>query len=209
MTDLLPAIEAHFADAFTSPFGDEPVRDEPVGGVLYDALALYVSPSPGGVTAEISDGLAPSTTVTAPTLEEALSAADESARTRLPEAYLEAWSAAKSTPPGPSAFVQRPALTAPDMVLHALRFWGTRLTEVEPDSDDLGISGLLYGVLDFGCNLDEDGLFNAAVLVDERYPVQDYLGHGISPEADAVSITTSLEAIERWAELRLAVQATL
>jgi hypothetical protein len=203
MTDLLPAIEAHFGDALSSPRSDEPI-----GGVLYDALALYVTPSAAGFTAELSDGLAPSTSVSAPTVEEALAAVEQAARLRLPAAYLDAWRAAKTDTPAPDPYVQRVQLSAPDMVLHTLRFWGTRLTDVEPDSDDLGISGLLYGVFDFGCNLDEDGLFNAAVLVDERYPVQDYLGHGISPEADAVSITTSLEAIERWCELRLPGAAT-
>jgi len=209
-TALRALVEKHFTDRLTSPHTDEDGRL--AGGVLYESIALECEIADGVFSATLSGGLdelfpgVPST-ISTPADELRIAAAldqlDQWARLRLPEAYLAARDAAKTDPPLDEPRVLRADLDAPAAVLLALRFFGPRLTSVTADTDGLGISGLLYGVFDFGSGVQDDGAFSAAVLIDERYAVRDYLGREVPLDADPEAITAGLEAIDRWCRLRL------
>lgn len=208
MTALRELLSSHFAERISL---QDAAADGPVAGLLYDAVALELVEADGVVTGtlrggydELFPGVPAELVVPEADPAAALDQLDEWARMRLPEAYLVEWGAAKANPPARAPEIRRVGLDAPAAALHVLRFFGPRLTEVTPDSDGLGISGLLYGVLDFGAGLvGDEKLFTAAVLIDERYPVVDYLGREVSLGNDAASITASLEAVDRWARLRL------
>ena len=209
-TALRALVEKHFGDRLASTHADEDGRL--AGGVLYESIALEYGASDGVFTATLSGGLdelfpgvpsAVTTPADALRIASALDQLDQWARLRLPGAYLSARETAKADPPTDEPRVLRADLDAPAAVLLALRFFGPRLTAVTADTDGLGISGLLYGVFDFGCGVQDDGAFSAAVLIDERYAVRDYLGREVPLEADSGSITAGLEAIDHWCRLRL------
>jgi hypothetical protein len=209
-TALRALVEQHFTERLASHRADDTA--DGVEGVLYESVALRCAVADGVFTATLSGGLdeifpgVPST-VSTPADELRITAAldqiDQWARLRLSEAYLAAREAARNDPPEDEPRVLRADLDAPAAVLLALRFFGPKLTAVTADTDGLGISGLLYGVFDFGSGVQDDGAFSAAVLIDERFAVRDYLGREVPLEADPGSITAGLEAIDRWCRLRL------
>jgi hypothetical protein len=189
-TALRALVENHFSDRLTSPHADDDGRV--VGGVLYESIALECEISDGVFSATLSGGL-----------DELFPGVPSTITTPADELRIAASRAAKTDPPEDEPRVLRADLDAPAAVLLALRFFGPRLTSVTADTDGLGISGLLYGVFDFGSGVQDDGAFSAAVLIDERYAVRDYLGREVPLEADPASITAGLEAIDRWCRLRL------
>jgi len=205
-TALYALVQNHFGERLSSPAQEGGL----VVGLLYDSIALEAEEEGGQFTGtlvggldELFPGVPHTTTVPAEQTAAALDQLDEWARLRLPEAYLEAWTAAKADPPLDEPRVIRADLDAPGAVLLALRFFGPKLSAVTADTDGLGISGLLYGVFDFGCGIQDDGVFSAAVLVDERYAVRDYLGHEVLLDTDPAAITLGLQAVDRWCRLRL------